>query len=342
MQQFKGTYYFAGSSACCVAFLQQGEQLQIKAADTDELLWQGCNYQSGIDLPGLAVEVQFDDGSYFVPDDVTLRLNAKKRVALATRLEQHKVAIVLSVLLVPLVLWWLITTGLPQFAAALVPHLPQAVSKTIDNQSMVILDKTMLDASNLPEQQQQQLRQQWLAALAQLPQAQKINANIQFRQANGMGANAFALPAGTIVFTDELVTLLENNPDALQAVFLHEVGHVQHQHGLKLLAQSTASTMLLALLFNDLEGLSEVLLGSGSSLMQAAFSREMESEADVFATTSLLKLGKSAEAFADAMSAISQQADAASMEKWTQYLSSHPLSSERIKKAKQQQAAPRQ
>jgi Zn-dependent protease with chaperone function len=340
MQQFKGTYYFAGSSACCVAFLQQGKQLQIKAADTDELLWQGNHYQTGIDLPGLAVEVQFDDGSYFVPDDVTLRLNAKGRVALATRLEQHKVAILLSVLLVPLTLWWLITAGLPKFAAALVPHLPEAVSETIDSQSMVMLDKTMLDASALPEQQQQQLRQQWLAALAQLPQAKKINANIQFRQAKGMGANAFALPAGTIVFTDELVTLLEKNPDALLAVFLHEVGHVQHQHGLKLLAQSTATTMLLALLFNDLEGLSEVLLGSGSSLIQAAFSREMESEADLFATTSLLQLGKSGEAFADAMTAISQQSGAASMEKWTQYLSSHPLSAERIEQAKKQQAVP--
>ncbi len=95
MQQYKGTYYFAGSSACCAAFLQQGEQLQLRAADTNELLWQGNYYQNGIDLPGLAVEVQFDDGSYFVPDDVTLRLNAKRRMALATRLEQHKVAIVL-------------------------------------------------------------------------------------------------------------------------------------------------------------------------------------------------------------------------------------------------------
>lgn len=341
MQQFKGTYYFAGSSACCVAFLQQGAELQLKAADTGELLWQGNNYQTGIDLPGLAVEVLLDDGSYFVPDDVTLRLNAKRRVALATRLEQHKVAILLSVLLVPLTLWWLITAGLPKFAAAMVPLLPQEVSTTLDSQTMAILDTTMLDASALPQQQQQQLRQQWLAALAQLPQDPKINANIQFRQAKGMGANAFALPAGTIVFTDELVTLLEKNPDALLAVFLHEVGHVQHQHGLKLLAQSTATTLLLALLFNDLEGLSEVLLGSGSSLMQAAFSREMESEADLFATTSLLQLGKSGEAFADAMTAISQQADAASMEKWTQYLSSHPLSSERIEKAKQQ-AAPLQ
>ena len=334
MQQFKGTYYFAGSSTCCVAWLQQGEQLQLTAADSGELLWQGKHYKTGSDLPGLAVELQFDDGSYFVPDDVTLRLGAKGHVAMATRLEQHKVAILLSVLLVPLTLWWLATAGLPKFAAAMVPLLPQAVSTTLDSQTMVILDTTMLDTSLLPVKKQQQLRQQWLAALAQLSQAEKLKANIQFRQAKGMGANAFALPAGTIVFTDELVTLLENQPDALLAVFLHEVGHVQHQHGLKLLAQSTATTMLLALLFNDLEGLSEVLLGSGSSLMQAAFSREMESEADVFATTSLIKLGKSSAAFADAMTAISQQNDATEMEKWTRYLSSHPSSLERIEKAK--------
>ena len=52
-----------------------------------------------------------------------------------------------------------------------------------------------------------------------------------------------------MVVTDELVTLLADKPDALLAVLLHEAGHVQHQHGLKLLAQSTATTMLLALIF---------------------------------------------------------------------------------------------
>lgn len=339
MQNCRGTYYFAGCSSACPALLQrQAEHLRISSTDGD-VLWQGHNFTIGVDLPGLATELQFDDGSYFVPDDVTLRFNPSGKASLATRLEQHKLAIVLSVLLVPLLLWWLASSGLPRFATAVVPYLPQSVSHTIDQQSMQLLDTTLLDSSALSLQQQQQWRQQWLAAFAQLAEPLRFQPNIQFRAAKGMGANAFALPGGTIVVTDELVRLLEQNPDALLAVLLHEAGHVQHQHGLKLLAQSTATTMLLALFFSDLEGLSEVLLGSGSSLLQAAFSRDMESEADLFATSALVTLGKNSSAFADAIEAISQQHGSAAMEKWTRYFSSHPSSRERIEQAKNQPPA---
>jgi len=339
MQSYSGTYYFAGRSNCCAALLQRQHQQLIVRSSEGEVLWQGSNFSTGLDLPGLATELHFDDGSYFVPDDVSLRLSLDGKASLATRLEQHKVAIGLSVLLVPLLLWWLASSGLPGLAKALVPYLPKSVSLTIDRQTMQILDNTLLDNSALPQAQQQQLRQQWLLAIAQLPEPLIFTPDIQFRLAKGMGANAFALPGGTIVVTDELVTLLADKPDALLAVLLHEAGHVQHQHGLKLLAQSTATTMLLALIFSDLEVLSEVLLGSGSSLMQAAFSRDMESEADLFATRALVVLGKNSSAFADAIEAISQQQDSASMEQWTRYFSSHPSSRERIEQAKNQPAA---
>ncbi len=333
MQNYSGTYYSPGRSNCCAALLHRQHEQIIVSNTEGEVLWQGRNYKLGIDLPGLATEVQFDDGSYFVPDDATLRLNHCGRASLATRLEQHKVVIGVSVLLVPLLFWWLVTKGLPGFATAVVPYLPHTVSQTIDRQSMQILDNTLLDDSALPTMQQQQLRQQWLQAISQLPEPLLFQPDIQFRVAKGMGANAFALPAGTIVVTDELVILLSDRPDAMLAVVLHEAGHVQHQHGLKLLAQSTATTMLLALVFSDLEVLSEVLLGSGSSLVQAAFSRDMESEADLFATRALVQLGKNSSAFADAIEAISQQNESATMEQWTRYFSSHPSSRERIEQA---------
>ena len=103
----------------------------------------------------------------------------------------------------------------------------------------------------------------------------------------------------------KLVDLMIDTPDVLTAVLLHEIGHVERQHGLKLVAQSTASALVFTLIFGDIEGIGEVMLGAGSVALQNAFSRQMESEADDYAHQQLLKLGLSAALFADAMKMIS-------------------------------------
>lgn len=345
MQPVPGTYYFAASSQCCAAQLQLDTAgLQIYQNIDQQLLWQGTEFSHGADLPGLPQELRFSDGSYFIPADISFRLNrqmlASHQVSLASRLEQHKVVILLSVLLVPLLLWWLTMVGMPKLAVALVPWLPPAAVQVVDRQTLQVLDQTLLDPSKLSAQEQQQWRQQWLQAMQDLPASARVQVDIQFRHAEKLGPNAFALPAGTVVFTDQLVQLLQDKPDALLAVFLHEAGHVRHQHGLTLLVQSTATTVMFAMLFSDLEGLTETLLGTGSSLLQNNFSRQMESQADDFATSQLLQLGKATTGFIDAMQAIQQAAagkDAQSIENWTRYLSSHPSSTERIEQAKAKQ-----
>ncbi len=151
-------------------------------------------------------------------------------------------------------------------------------------------------------------------------------------------ANAFALPNGQVVVTDELVELLKNEPDALRAILLHEIGHVQHHHSIRLAAQAAASTVVFAVIFGDLEGILEVVLGSGSSFLQQAFSRDMEQEADEYAIKNLLKLGYSNHDFADAIEALEKNLKAREGtydETWLKYLSTHPSSQERIEYARQ-------
>jgi Zn-dependent protease with chaperone function len=62
-------------------------------------------------------------------------------------------------------------------------------------------------------------------------------------------ANAFALPNGRVVVTDELVELLKNDSDALRAVLLHEIGHVQHHHSIRLAAQAAVSNRCICSYF---------------------------------------------------------------------------------------------
>lgn len=339
MQSIPGTFYLAASSQCCAAVLHySGDLLTILGAD-GSALWQGSDFSTGADLPGLPLEVRFADGSYFLPNDSKARLNQRQTAGLTTRLEQHKAVIGLSVLLVPVLLWWITMVGIPKMAVAIVPWIPPAALAAVDKQTLLILDKTWLNPSELPVDIQQYWRDQWLLAMAKLPKQQQVEVDIQFRYTKHLGPNAFALPDGTVVFTDELVNLLKDKPDAMLAVFLHEVGHVKHQHGMTLLAQSTATSLVFAMFFTDLEGITEVLLGAGGSLLQASFSRQMESQADDFATRHLQTLGKPTTGFIEAMQAISGASASKSgteLESWTRYLSSHPSSQQRIKKAKAQ------
>lgn len=93
----------------------------------------------------------------------------------------------------------------------------------------------------------------------------------------GMGANAFALPGGHIVVTDDLVALLNDRPDVLMGVLGHELGHVQHQHGMRSLVQVGALSAVAALVFGDI---STLLTSAPVLLGHAAYSRDFEREAD--------------------------------------------------------------
>ena len=62
---------------------------------------------------------------------------------------------------------------------------------------------------------------------------------IVFRKGGRLGPNAFALPGGTIIFTDEMIMLSEHD-DELLAVLIHEIGHVVHRNGMRTIIQDSS------------------------------------------------------------------------------------------------------
>ena len=92
-----------------------------------------------------------------------------------------------------------------------------------------------------------------------------------------MGPNAFALPGGTIVVTDELVELLDGHEDAVLGVMAHELGHVEARHGMRLFVQTSVLGVLAGWLLGDFSG---VVAAAPVMLGQAAYSRDAEREAD--------------------------------------------------------------
>jgi Zn-dependent protease with chaperone function len=105
-----------------------------------------------------------------------------------------------------------------------------------------------------------------------------------------LGANAFALPGGHMVITDDLVTLLKDQPDAIVGVLAHELGHVQHRDGLDMLVRSSLISAIFGIVLGDSSGFFATI---PATLVTQSYSRDAESRADAFAAQTLHKAGVS-------------------------------------------------
>jgi len=290
-------------------------------------------------MAGLADELNFEDGSRFIPLDVNYRWPFKaNNHHVMERLEKSKWAILAAVIFTPLFMWLVLYKAVPAIAVYSVDTLPRNVVEQMGEQSFTLIKKIALDPSELPAEQQTKVQAHFTSMLNALSLDQSVY-RLSFYKSDSFGANAFALPHGRIVVTDDLANLLADKPNALKAVLLHEMGHVVHQHSVRITAQSAASTIVLAVVFGDLEGVAEVALGTGASFAQQGFSRDMECEADTFALTQLESLGYSSNDFADAIEALQENhtSENEHLEKvndFLEYLSSHPSAQERIDNAR--------
>ena len=86
-------------------------------------------------------------------------------------------------------------------------------------------------------------------------------------------ANAFALPGGTVVMTDAIVRAAADkgiSDDALIGVLAHEIGHVVHRHGMRMVVEQGVLNMGLGLALGDVSG----VVSTGATLLTSrAYSR---------------------------------------------------------------------
>jgi len=337
--EIQGQYYYPASSKSEMRIAHLDDS-HIKLFDLrGELKFEQTITQVVLstNLPGLAAELSFSDRGRFVPDDVQFRWPfATKRQGLAERLEKNKLLILCAVLFTPIIIWLLLYKAVPNIAAYSVDIMPKSMVERMGEQSLYVIENVALEPTEIAVQQQAKLQLHW----SQMLDALRLDADsyrLSIYKSDYLGANAFALPHGRVVVTDELITLLKDKPRALQAIMLHEIGHVQHQHGIRMVAQSASTAIVLAVIFADLEGVAEIVLGSGSTFLQQAFSRDMERQADHFAIAQLEQLGYSSHDFADAIEALQQSVEGVPSETgstWLKYLSTHPSSQERIEQAR--------
>lgn len=237
--------------------------------------------------------ITFLDGQVFETQannelDAWLRSQGRRSTArLVDKLERNWTMVLTSVAVVVVGSVAFVVWGVPFIADRVAESLPRAVDHAIGQQSLVILDRTVFDPSALTAERQAALRKRFDTIAASLPKDYLLR--LEFRKGGHIGPNAFALPSGVVVVTDELIELAKKD-DEIIAVLAHEAGHVAHRHSLKQLLRSTGVAALAFAVLGDVSSVS-TLAGAAPVLIEAKFSREFEAEADRFSRQWLQKHG---------------------------------------------------
>ena len=213
------------------------------------------------------------------------------RATRVVRLTRHTwAALVALVLLVALILSMAIW-GVPAAANRLADALPPSADQALGESAL----KTLHTSGTLAESR---LSDQWLAEVDKAfkrVEPRDLRVRLLVRQSSSLGANAIALPDGTIVVTDLMVRLIagtagefgEVQQAQLAGVLAHEIGHVRMRHGARILAGSSLSAALAASLFGDFSGVAAL----PAAVVSMSYSREMESEADEYAIALMKESG---------------------------------------------------
>jgi Zn-dependent protease with chaperone function len=219
--------------------------------------------------------------------------------------------------------------GLPYAAREVADRLPDYVLVQMDNQFFASLDQTVLKPTALSPDRRQAISEH-LQSMS-LPPGGVRPDRIEFRGSPGLGANAFALPGGSVVVLDQLVNLAENDEEVI-AVLAHEMGHVSQRHALRQMLQASVVGLAMAWYIGDV---SSLLAAAPTALLQTRYSRDLERTADAFAADMLRINGIPASRLADMLRKLeeSHRPDATKTEKADvviDYLSTHPNTEERI------------
>jgi Zn-dependent protease with chaperone function len=277
----------------------------------------------------IARKLAFPDGATFEPEDQqafsrVLELAGHQDSAVVQAQGSWRIVIV-AMLAIVTVLALAYFYALPVLADRVAQALPPAAERQLGQGVLDFLDQRAFAPSELAPQRRQRIAESFAGLKA--PHEGAPPYRLLFRKSR-IGPNAFALPSGDIVITDELVALLPDD-GAVMGVLAHELGHLHRRHMTRRLIQGSAVAAASALLFGDI---SAVVSGLPALALDMHYSRAAETEADDYAADMLVHNGLSLVSLEDGFKALQ------ALEKsHLPYLSSHPFSEERLARVRARQ-----
>lgn len=222
--------------------------------------------------------------------------------------------------------------GAPAVATVAVAATPPEVEAVIGDNLLTLFEQLrFLEPSELPANRRNEL----LAAFEEMCRQTGVeNADLRF---HSVGApNAFALPGGTVIVTDALVELAEDDEEVI-AVLAHELGHVSGRHVMRRLAQTSSMLVLWTAFTGDVSVATLSILGPDRLLAQR-YSRSFERDADRFAFDYLINAGIPPTRLSDIVGRLSgagKEAGTGVGGSPLDWLSSHPGAAERARNAEE-------
>lgn len=226
--------------------------------------------------------------------------------------------------------------GIPWGAEQVVRWVPTEFEARLGRHLLDDLsERGWLKPSALPEATQQRIA----AAVDAMAQAAyrdgempRYRLHLQ-RAPKWLGPNAFALPGGDIVVTDALVELLQAKGDvtvspALLGVVAHELGHVREKHGLRLVVEAGAVSVLLGWWIGDY---SSLLAAAPALMAQSAYSRGHERSADAEGLRVMQAAGIDPRAMVQFFTALKKALPERDGDTPAFGLATHPADSERVR-----------
>ncbi len=281
-----------------------------------------------IELPGGGLLVARDF------DAVDASLGVPRARTLAYRLESHTGFVIAALVGIIVGGWFAYSDGIPWAARVIAERIPPEVEAELSKEAIASADAILFKPSELkPERQNAVLREFLnLRAAADVQPGTRL----EFRNGGFIGANAFALPGGVIIVTDQLVDIMDDRQ--VGAVLAHELGHVRYRHGTRHLLHNSAHGLIAMAVFGDVSAVAGVAATVPTVLMNSSYSREFESEADHYAHDLLKRAGRSPRDFASALEALRDKTIEGKEEKGRTprfgYLATHPDIDERIEAAR--------
>jgi hypothetical protein len=222
---------------------------------------------------------------------------------LIDKLESKLRYVIIAVVITSTIVWGVISYGVPVLAkhvAFMIPVTANTALGDTEKKDLRVLFSKLIETVS-PEYQ----------------------FSLEFRHGRNIGPNAFALPTGTIIVTDEMVQMIDDRHE-LESILAHEIGHVVYRHSLRKLIQSSTVALVIMAVTGDISTVS-VLAGSLPTILtETYYSREFEREADEYSYEYLTKNGISPTHFANILGRIADSGTEIG------FLSTHPSIDQRV------------
>ncbi|MEN9895104.1 MAG: hypothetical protein RIR97_956 [Pseudomonadota bacterium] len=277
-------------------------------------------------------KVAFPDGSVFETsdndqmDDI-LAAHTKPFWRMVHGLEEFHPRLFGLVALVGVLAYLIYRFTLPVLVEIAVVITPPVVPEMMAAGTLKTLDTTVMSPSSLPDETKAKI-QSGFDKLVAIAKQSDVTFRLNFRDGGFIGPNAFALPDGNVILTDQLVELASDDTEMLVGVLAHEIGHVEMKHSLRQMYTAAGTYGLIAMVTGDLGGgLQEVLTG-GAGFLALANSRSDESAADLRSVELMSQAGYDPTAIARFFALLQEELGDTSE---TSILSTHPGTPERQK-----------